>query len=112
MQNELLTTTTMAVGLAPVLISQELDGYKISPAKPENGTDYQLDELRRLIGCDFVEIVYVPNTDLILVIDEEGKLNGSLINVGASYVAHAYKAISDDDLIHGNAILCNTNLVK
>lgn len=40
--------------------------------KPENGTDFQLTELYRLLDCSTIELVQAFNGD-ILVIDGDGK---------------------------------------
>lgn len=46
---------------------------------PENGKAFTLQELYRHTECDLVEMVGLPNGD-IMWLDEEGKLNGSPYN--------------------------------
>ena len=52
---------------------------------PENGTDFQLDELYQMLNCELIEIVRLDEmTGLIIVCDEEGLLKSSPINIAAS----------------------------
>lgn len=46
--------------------------------RPENGTNFQLEELYRLLGCNTVDLVRLGN-GRILVIDDEGALNPNRI---------------------------------
>lgn len=50
----------------------------ITEIQPENGTDFQLDELRKLIGCQFVEITASKNCK-ILISDEEALCRGDIV---------------------------------
>jgi hypothetical protein len=71
---------------------------------PANGSDFTLQELYNAIGCEMIEIVYLPN-DIILIVDEEGMLKPNpVINRLASHFAH--------QRIVGNAILCPKAMVK
>jgi hypothetical protein len=83
--------------------------------KPENGTDFRLKELYRHIGCELIEVAHSQATgktgaerrNHILIIDEEGKMNGKLGNPAASeWYSHPH------DIIVGNAILCHSDYLK
>lgn len=81
----------------------KVDGAKIE-VTPNNGTDFTLAEMYKLIGCELIEIVYLPN-DKIMIVDEEGWLKADPIyNQFAS-------DISGCD-IEGNVIVCNDDMVK
>lgn len=92
---------------------------------PKNGESFELGEICNTIGCNFIEVVYLTD-DLILIIDEEGKLSNEVeMNVVAT--AHYLKnslGFSDEaikevffgkdsdsepvDFIAGDCIICHT----
>ena len=75
--------------------------------KPDNGTDFSLDELYALIGCQMVEVVYLPD-GRTLWFDEEGKIGAGgakPYNEGATPFARL-AGIADEDYIVGTALLC------
>jgi len=74
--------------------------------QPKNGKGFSLKELYRHIGCEFVQLVDLNHKEY-MVIDEDGKLNGSAYNAAASVLAHQNKAIHPSDCIVGNAIICD-----
>jgi len=43
---------------------------------PREGRSFSLEEIKALIGCQWIECVYLGHTGLVLVVDEEGKLGG------------------------------------
>lgn len=73
--------------------------------KPKNGTDFTLDELRNLIGCNLIEIIHIgEGTNTIMVVDEEGAINGSVLNkLVSSVYGHP---------IFGNVVVCKESEVK
>jgi Domain of unknown function (DUF3846) len=74
---------------------------------PENGTDFQLEEMYSLLECEMIEIVYPRDYPWkILIIDEEGKLTGKQVNIPATQI------FGYDDVIVGSAILCDSEMVK
>ena len=80
----------------------------VTDVAPKNGKDFKLDELRELIGCEYIEIVRVPLTHgKILIVDEEGKLNGKEFNERATVI---YGNILD--YIVGDALMCDRGEVK
>lgn len=77
---------------------------------PKNGTDFQLDELREFVG-GYIEIVDLRNGQ-ILVINEEGKLNDLPINaLATNCIDLAFQGMMND-IIVGDALLCNSDMVK
>lgn len=79
--------------------------------KPKNGSAFTLQEMYKLIGTDIIEIVSLGD-GTILVIDEEGKLRKNPeVNITASAMYRNRRKIYDDVIV-GNAIYCDSNMVK
>lgn len=78
--------------------------------EPKNGTDFQLDEMKEIVG-GHIELVDLRDGRL-LVINEEGKLYKLDVNLAATTMAHAARAIADWDCIVGNVLLCNSDQIK
>ena len=78
--------------------------------EPENGTNFTLEELYKKLDCKLIEVVSLQE-GWILIIDEEGKLNGKKINdIATSYFRKAKPYVND--FIVGDVILCPSNLLK
>lgn len=81
---------------------------------PENGTDFNLDELQKIVG-GYIEIVPIYATwrmfgsDKIMVVNEEGKLNGLPFNPSATLLV---RAAGIDDFIVGDVLVCDSSMVK
>jgi hypothetical protein len=77
---------------------------------PENGRDFTLDELRRLVGCEYIEVAHLgAQGGAFFVLDEEGKLTGKDYNAEATAM---YQANHPWDYIVGNALLCDPGEVR
>ena len=74
---------------------------------PENGTHFSLKELQSFVE-GYIEIVFLG--DDIMVVNEEGKLNGLPYNVAATDYMKANSRY--DDFIVGNALVCKRSEVK
>ena len=72
--------------------------------EPMNGKDFQLSELQKVVG-GFIEIVRTKDGRL-MVINEEGKLEGLPINELATEL-YQY-----NDIIVGDVLVCNRNQIK
>ena len=84
----------------------------VRPVTPENGKDFKLEELYKLLKCDLVEVVYLNRTQ-IMIIDEEGKLRSEpKVNQKATVIAWKYMAIHPKDVVVGDAIVCDTKMFK
>lgn len=77
-----------------------------TPVTPKNGTDFRLDELQGFVGGP-IEIVYTPDRRSIIVLHEEGKLEGKPINAKAT-------ALYDNpfDVVVGDVLVCPSGMVK
>lgn len=89
------------------------DGTSVVVA-PENGTDFNLDELQKIVD-GFIEIVPIYGarrmfgSDKIMVVNEEGKLNGLPFNLSATLLV---RADGIDDIIVGDVLVCDSSMVK
>jgi hypothetical protein len=75
---------------------------------PENGTDFELKELQKFVG-GYIEIVGLPGTNNIIVLNEEGKIKDLPRNPEATEIWRKY---NHRDYIAGNVLLCDRKLVK
>ena len=82
------------------------------PANLETG--FTLQELYSIVMPDqerqMIEVVYLSNGRL-MVIDEEGKLNGATINHQATRYAHQH-GLPHDDFIVGKALVCSRKEIQ
>ena len=80
--------------------------------KPNNGTDFKLDELYKHLNCSLIEVINL-NQDDIMIVDDEGKLtSNNAVNVNATKLAQENQAIIFWDYIAGNAIVCNRKMLR
>jgi hypothetical protein len=79
----------------------------VEPKNKKNG--FGLQELYNLIGCRLVELVYLPN-DEIIIVDEEGLINDSELNVKITQIARQKSGYQYT--LFGNAILCKSEEFK
>ena len=87
----------------------ETNGQR-SERKPASGKKgFTLEELRALIGCEYIEVAHFGHDGQFFVVDEEGKLLDKPINEEATRI---YRQAGYDDYIVGNALLCEKGEVK
>ena len=79
---------------------------------PKNGKDFQLKELYEALGCELVEAIRIPTAGKIVIIDEEGKLNGKDINGDMTYYLRYHSVIASWDFIVGDAIMCDSDELR
>ena len=88
----------------------------ILEVSPKNGTDFKLDELQAFVG-GYIEIVNLLDVsplsiaDAILVVNEEGKLNGLPVNTVATAVYNVCMQ-PYEDIVVGDVLLCSSDEVK
>ena len=83
------------------------DDKETITVNPKNGIDFQLAELREIVG-GHIEVAETKFPGLIMVLDEEGKLKEKPINKLATLL---YK-YGDQDPIVGDVLICNQNQIK
>ena len=74
---------------------------------PANGTDFQLDELKKMVG-GYIEIV-PAGKGKIMVLDDEGKLKGKPVNDAATMI---FIQAGYYDTIVGDVLVCNDEMVQ
>lgn len=75
---------------------------------PKNGSSFQLEELYDHIGCEYIQVLNIPDTDTIAIMDEEGKFNADLqVNVQMTDYLIKTGAIYPHDYVVGNVIICD-----
>lgn len=77
---------------------------EILDVEPKNGKKFQLEELYRMLDCELVEVVFLRN-EMLMLIDEEGKLTKSDINPWATMVLHSSRRLNWDFIV-GDALVC------
>lgn len=77
--------------------------------EPKNGTDFPLEELQEFVG-GHIEIVSLAD-DLIMVVNEEGKLLNLPFNKAATEISRIFTGNAFDYVV-GNALICKSCLVK
>lgn len=75
---------------------------------PINGNDYQLRELQGFVN-GYIEVLRLDNNTLI-VVNEEGAVNGMDLNVNAMRLINARYNINF--CLFGNVLICNDNEIK
>lgn len=97
------------------------DGTK-QEVTPKDGENFSLEELRELIGCDMIEVIYLNNDayhcddpdSMIFIGDEEGRFaNDFKINDEATKIyCDSWNVDSDEWFIVGNIIHCPSKMLK
>ena len=70
---------------------------------------YDFKALKDTIGCQYGELVYLSN-EVIMVLDEEGKLTDKEINLFATALFQERFRIND--AIMGDVVICHTTGIK
>lgn len=79
---------------------------------PENGIEYSLEELRRIVG-GHIEILRQPDLEFVFVIDEYGKCQSEpVVNHAATMLAHQFHIIDPQDVLVGNVLVCPVDFVS
>lgn len=79
--------------------------------KPKNGTDFSYEELTAIVG-GYIEIINAKGkNEMLLVCNEEGKLNGLPPNVLATKIL-AESGGMPGDVVVGNCLLCLASQIQ
>lgn len=90
---------------APKLIKTNGEVIEVSPA---NWTDFKLYELQKYVD-GIIDIVYIPNSELIFVVNDEGMLCKEYNLMASMVCSRLYKCACS---LWGDVILCHTSMVK
>lgn len=88
---------------------------EVEDVQPENGTDFSLQELRKFVGGS-IDIQALPKSNLIMVLNDEGKLDGLEKNEKATEIWKMNYPIAEylhnnDELVVGDVLICSSELV-
>lgn len=76
---------------------------------PQNGTDFKLEELQKIVG-GYIEVLRLTDNE-IMVANEEGKFCCAY-NHEATQIAKEYETIYKNDYICGDVLICNDDEVR
>lgn len=76
---------------------------------PKNGTDFSLEELHDYVD-GYIEVVNLRSENNIMIVNEEGAINGMSVNLKASMIYS--KAFNVNQPIYGDVVVCKSNMVK
>lgn len=76
---------------------------------PKFGNSFTLEELQEHVG-GYIEIIRLTNKYL-MVINEEGKILNLPFNSEATDIARQHKAIYQNDMIVGNALVAQESMI-
>lgn len=84
--------------------------------EPNNGTDFTLEELQHIVD-GAMDIQKLPKSGLIMVLNDEGKLNGLPKNEKATELWKENYPIAEfpennDELVVGTVLVCDPSMVK
>lgn len=82
------------------------NGDVIKDIQPKNGKRFTLEELYEMLDCELVERLFIDGTEVIMIVDEEGKLKQKPQNIAATMVYHRRQRMNTWDWIAGDALVC------
>ena len=84
---------------------------EVRPVTPENGLQFSLEEIQSFVEGNFeISSLEEDEEDMVILTNEEGKLNGLHYNVHATDIWCKY--YGPTDFILGNALVCPRSMVK
>jgi hypothetical protein len=91
-----------------VIFKSDAEREDYSLVYPENKKTFELEELQAVVG-GLIEFIYLPN-NRIMVINEEGKFNGSKPNTVATLLVAEH--LEAGDRIFGDVLLTHTDFLN
>lgn len=74
------------------------------PVTPQDGKYFSLQELQSFVG-GYIEVLPLPGTDRVMIVNEEGKLEGLPYNLLATALMKSF--LQPGDFIVGHALTCD-----
>ena len=83
----------------------------LEPIAPSNRTHFTLAELRKALDCEMIEVIYLNDTDNIMIGDDWARLiDNYVVNpIATKIYQESWKTTND---IVGNIILCPSKMLK
>lgn len=85
----------------------DTDGTK-TKVVPDNGKEFTLEEVYKLLEVDTVEALQPLDRDMILLVDEDGKRKGSPVNHQATWLL--VDRLNPGEFILGKVLYCTREL--
>lgn len=96
---------------AAIVIKAGVHQQEVTLTQPANGKNFTLKEAQKIVG-GLIELVHISeNRKVIMVVNEEGKLNGSSVNIIATEIYQRTTGIKDD-AVFGDVIVCPSSFIK
>lgn len=83
------------------------DGSK-KEVVPKNGSEFKLPELYEMLECELVQVLPTPESGMMMIFDEEGKMKDNEVNLQATVILEDYLFVGD--VIVGKALYCPREL--
>ena len=83
----------------------------IKTVEPKNGTDFTLEELKEMVN-GYIETVPTKDGSHLIVVNEEGKLEGLSYNANATVYVGENTYLAKDDYIVGNMLVCKVQEIQ
>jgi hypothetical protein len=83
---------------------------EVIETSPKNGTDYSLEELHDVVN-GYIEIVSSKDDREVMVVNEEGKLEGLPLNPKATYWHETHTNLPFDYIV-GDVLICDKKHIK
>lgn len=90
----------------PYLVSADDGAVETGPS---NGKYFELEEVQLLVG-GYIEVVRLSDK-LIMIVNENGKIEGLNYNFIATRIAEFFKALRAGDYICGDAVVCPSSML-
>ncbi len=92
---------------------QHLTGTESKPVSPADGRKFTREELYKLLDCRTIEVVFMPGSGLIIIIDGEGKLKQRPSNAPATVLWNELvPGAASYDYIAGPCVVCPTAMLR
>lgn len=78
--------------------------------EPKNGTDFKLDEIQPIVD-GLMELIHLDG-NVMLVVNEEGKLYNLPVNELATEIAYKHDALIPGDVVRGTVLFCMEDQVR
>lgn len=78
---------------------------EVTQVTPENGSDFTLEELQKYVN-GYIEMLHIPCSQMIIVLNEEGNINSLPPNEHATSICDYYGTLV------GDVLYCHTDMVK
>lgn len=81
----------------------DTDGSK-KEVLPKDGKEFTLPELYEMLDCELVQVLPTPQSGMMMIFDEEGKMKDNEVNLQATAILKDYLFVGD--VIVGKALYC------